>query len=423
MNQKIKSPIKKVVLAYSGGLDTSVIVPWLKENYGCEVVCFCADVGQGDEDLSKLESKAITSGAVQFIVHDMKEELASDYIFPMLRAEAIYERKYMLGTSIARPLISKHLVDVAHEVGADAIAHGATGKGNDQVRFELTVMALDPRLKVIAPWREWEIRSREDAINYAAKHNVPVTATIKSIYSRDSNLWHISHEGGLLENPWNEPEETMYQISTSPESAPDQPAYVEIEFESGTPVAINGEKMSPASIIILLNKIGGAHGIGRVDMVENRLVGMKSHGVYETPGGTILLAAHRELESLVLDRQTMNFKDVVALKYADLVYDGLWFTPLREALDAFVDSTQGPVTGVVKLKLFKGNIIVAGKKSKFSLYREDFATFGQEDVYDQSDAEGFIHLYGLPLKVRALNQLPVSGMNMPKPDYSRFKRD
>jgi argininosuccinate synthase len=236
-------------------------------------------------------------------------------------------------------------------------------------------------------------------------------------------LWHISHEGGLLENPWNEPEETMYQISTSPESAPDQPAYVEIEFESGTPIAINGEKMSPASIIILLNKIGGAHGIGRVDMVENRLVGMKSHGVYETPGGTILLAAHRELESLVLDRQTMNFKDVVALKYADLVYDGLWFTPLREALDAFVDSTQGPVTGVVKLKLFKGNIIVAGKKSKFSLYREDFATFGQEDVYDQSDAEGFIHLYGLPLKVRALNQLPVSGMNMPKPDYSRFKRD
>ncbi|MEN6482448.1 MAG: argininosuccinate synthase [Anaerolineaceae bacterium] len=423
MNQKIKSPIKKVVLAYSGGLDTSVIVPWLKENYGCEVVCFCADVGQGDEDLSKLESKAIASGAVQFVVHDMKEELASDYIFPMLRAEAIYERKYMLGTSIARPLISKHLVDVAHEVGADAIAHGATGKGNDQVRFELTVMALDPRLKVIAPWREWEIRSREDAINYAAKHNVPVTATIKSIYSRDSNLWHISHEGGLLENPWNEPEETMYQISTSPESAPDQPAYVEIEFESGTPIAINGEKMSPASIIILLNKIGGAHGIGRVDMVENRLVGMKSHGVYETPGGTILLAAHRELESLVLDRQTMNFKDVVALKYADLVYDGLWFTPLREALDAFVDSTQGPVTGVVKLKLFKGNIIVAGKKSKFSLYREDFATFGQEDVYDQSDAEGFIHLYGLPLKVRALNQLPVSGMNMPKPDYSRFKRD
>lgn len=423
MNQKIKSPIKKVVLAYSGGLDTSVIVPWLKENYGCEVVCFCADVGQGDEDLSKLESKAIASGAVQFVVHDMKEELASDYIFPMLRAGAIYERKYMLGTSIARPLISKHLVDVAHEVGADAIAHGATGKGNDQVRFELTVMALDPRLKVVAPWREWEIRSREDAINYAAKHNVPVTATIKSIYSRDSNLWHISHEGGLLENPWNEPEETMYQISTSPESAPDQPAYVEIEFESGTPVAINGEKMSPASIIILLNKIGGAHGIGRVDMVENRLVGMKSHGVYETPGGTILLAAHRELESLVLDRQTMNFKDVVALKYADLVYDGLWFTPLREALDAFVDSTQGPVTGVVKLKLFKGNIIVAGKKSKFSLYREDFATFGQEDVYDQSDAEGFIHLYGLPLKVRALNQLPVSGMNMPKPDYSRFKRD
>ena len=418
-----KPQVKKVVLAYSGGLDTSVIVPWLKENYGCEVVCFCADVGQGDEDLTKLEGKAIASGASQFIVHDMKEEFASDYLFPMLRAGAVYERKYLLGTSVARPLIAKHLVDVAHEVGADAISHGATGKGNDQVRFELTVMALDPRLQVIAPWREWDIRSREDALEYAAKHNVPVTATVKSIYSRDSNLMHLSHEGGLLEDPWNEPEEAMYQISASPENAPDEPAYVEIEFDSGTPIAVNGEKMSPASIITYLNKLGGVHGIGRVDLVENRLVGMKSHGIYETPGGTILLYAHRELESLVLDRQTIQFKDVAALKYAEITYDGMWFTPLREALDAFVDSTQGPVTGTVRLKLFKGNIISAGKKSKFSLYREDFATFGMDDVYDQSDAEGFIHLYGLPLKVRALNELPISGMNLPKPDYSRFKRD
>jgi argininosuccinate synthase len=418
-----KPQVKKVVLAYSGGLDTSVIVPWLKENYGCEVVCFCADVGQGDEDLSKLEGKAIASGASKFVVHDMKEEFASDYLFPMLRAGAVYERKYLLGTSVARPLIAKHLVDVAHEVGADAISHGATGKGNDQVRFELTVMALDPRLQVIAPWREWDIRSREDALEYAAKHNVPVTATVKSIYSRDSNLMHLSHEGGLLEDPWNEPDEAMYQISAAPENAPREPAYVEIEFNSGTPVAINGEKMSPANIITFLNKLGGTHGIGRVDLVENRLVGMKSHGIYETPGGTILLYAHREIESLVLDRQTIQFKDMVALKYAEITYDGMWFTPLREALDAFVDSTQGPVSGTVRLKLYKGNIISAGKKSKFSLYREDFATFGMDDVYDQSDAVGFIHLYGLPLKVRALNDLPVSGMNLPKPDYSRFKRD
>ena len=418
-----KPQVKKVVLAYSGGLDTSVIVPWLKENYGCEVVCFCADVGQSDEDLSRLEGKAIASGASRLVVHDMREEFAADYLFPLLRAGAVYERKYLLGTSVARPLIAKHLVDVAHEVGADAVAHGATGKGNDQVRFELTVMALDPRLQVIAPWREWEIRSREDAIAYAAKHNVPVTATVKSIYSRDSNLWHISHEGGLLENPWNEPEEGMYQISAAPENAPDGPGYVEIEFESGTPVAVNGEKMTPAGIVTYLNNIGGVHGIGRVDLVENRLVGMKSHGVYETPGGTILLHAHRELEELVLDRETMHFKDVVALKYAELTYNGLWFTPLREALDAFVGSTQGPVTGTVRLKLFKGNIISAGRKSKFSLYREDFATFGEEDVYDQSHAEGFIRLFGLSMKVRAMNGLPVSGLDMPKPDYSKFKRD
>jgi argininosuccinate synthase len=312
---------------------------------------------------------------------------------------------------------------VAHEVGADAVAHGATGKGNDQVRFELTVMALDPRLKIIAPWREWEIRSREDAIAYAASHHVPVTATIKSIYSRDSNLWHLSHEGGLLEDPWNEPEEGMYQWSVSPEQAPDQAQIVEIEFESGSPVALDGKHLSPAQMIAALNDIGGKHGIGRTDLVENRLVGMKSHGVYETPGGTILLYAHRELESMVLDRETLHFKQTAAVKYAELVYNGLWFTPLREALDAFVNSTQGPVTGTVRLKLYKGNIISAGRKSPFSLYREDFATFGQEDVYDQSHAEGFIRLYGLSMKVRALNGLPVSGLDMPEPDYSRFKRD
>jgi argininosuccinate synthase len=414
--------VKKVVLAYSGGLDTSVIVPWLKENYGCEVVCFCADVGQAEE-LDGLEEKALASGASQYFVRDLRDEFVRDYVYPVLKAGAVYERKYLLGTSMARPLIAKHMVDVAHEVGADAIAHGATGKGNDQVRFELTSMALDPRLKIIAPWREWDIRSREDAINYAQAHNVPVTATIKSIYSRDRNLWHLSHEGGLLEDPWNEPEEGMYLLSTSPENAPDEAAYVEIEFASGNPVAVDGQKLSPVEMLSYLNNIGGAHGIGRVDLVEGRLVGMKSHGVYETPGGTILLAAHRDLESLVLDKETIAYKDTVAIKYAELVYNGLWFAPLRESLAAFVDSTQGPVSGTVRLKLYKGNIITAGRKSKFSLYREDFATFGQEDVYDQSDAEGFIRLYGLSLKVRALNGLPVSGLEMPQPDYSRFKRD
>jgi argininosuccinate synthase len=303
------------------------------------------------------------------------------------------------------------------------VAHGATGKGNDQVRFELTYTALDPRLRVIAPWREWDIRSREDAIAYADARGIPIKATLKSIYSRDGNLWHLSHEGGPLEDPWMEPDESMLQLSVSPENAPDQPEYVEIEFESGTPLAVNGQKLSPAQLVMKLNELGGKHGIGRADLVESRLVGMKSHGVYETPGGTILLAAHRELESMVLDRDMLHFKDLVALKYAELVYNGMWFSPLREALDAFVDSTQGPVTGMVRLKLYKGNLIPAGRKSPFSMYREDFATFGQEDVYDQSDAEGFIHLYGLPLKVRALNGLPISGLNIPKPDYSRFKRD
>ncbi len=414
--------VKKVVLAYSGGLDTSVIVPWLKENYGCEVVCFTADVGQGEE-LDGLEEKALASGASQLVVADLVDEFASDYLIPLIKSGAIYERKYLLGTSVARPLIAKYLVETAHQVGADAISHGATGKGNDQVRFELTVMALDPRIKVIAPWREWDIRSREDALEYAAARGIPVPNTKKSIYSRDRNLWHISHEGGDLEETWVEPNESMFLLSASPEDAPNQSEYVEIEFDSGSPIKLNGKSFSPSGLIKQLNTIGGVHGIGRSDLVESRLVGMKSHGIYETPGGTILMSAHKELESLVLDRATIQYKDVVALKYAELLYDGLWFTPLKEAIDAFVNSTQGPVTGTVRLKLYKGNIIPVGRKSPFSLYREDFATFGQEDVYDQSDAEGFINIYGLPLKVRALNKLPISGLDMPKPDYSRFKRD
>ncbi len=417
-----KPAVKKVVLAYSGGLDTSIIVPWLKENYGCEVVAFTADLGQGEE-LEGLEEKALASGASQFILKDLREEFAEEYLFRLLRSGAVYERKYLLGTSIARPLIAKYQVEIAHQVGADAVAHGATGKGNDQVRFELTYMALDPRLKVIAPWREWHIRSRLDALEYARAKGVPVTATEKTIYSRDSNLWHLSHEGGPLEDPWHEPDESVWLRTVSPLNAPDEPEYVEIEFESGTPVAVNGQRLSPAKLIEYLNALGSAHGIGRVDMVENRLVGMKSRGLYETPGGTILAVAHKELESLVLDHATMHFKDLVALKYAELVYQGLWFSPLREALDAFIDNTQGPVTGTVRLKLYKGNIIPAGRKSPFSLYREDFATFGYDDVYDQADAAGFIRLFGLPLKVRALNNLPVAGLNLPKPDYSRFKRD
>jgi len=420
--------INKVVLAYSGGLDTSVIVPWLKENYGCEVICYTADVGQGEE-LSPLPEKAVASGASKIIIEDLTEQFAKDYLFPYLRSGAVYERKYLLGTSVARPLIASRMVLAAQQEGADAVAHGCTGKGNDQVRFELTVMALDPRLKVIAPWREWEIRSREDAIAYAQAHNVPITSTLKSIYSRDRNLWHISHEGGILEDPWAEPEEEMFQMSVSPENAPDQPELVQIDFECGYPVAVNGQTLSPANLIKALNEIGGKHGIGRVDLVENRLVGMKSHGVYETPGGTILFAAHRELESITLDRDTLHYKDVMAQRYAELIYNGQWFTTLREAMDAFIDKTQEHVTGAVRLKLYKGNVIPVGRKSPYSLYREDFATFGEDNVYDQKDAEGFIKLFGLPMKVQAMSELthtlPVDEVPVPAeaPDYSKFKRD
>ncbi|KAL6996994.1 argininosuccinate synthase [Sarracenia purpurea var. burkii] len=396
--------LKKVVLAYSGGLDTSVIVPWLRENYGCDVVCFTADVGQGINELDGLEEKAKASGASQLVVKDLKEEFVRDYIFPCLRAGAIYERKYLLGTSMARPVIAKAMVDVAREVGADAVSHGCTGKGNDQVRFELTFFALNPELNVVAPWREWEIRGREDAIEYAKKHNVPVPVTKKSIYSRDRNLWHISHEGDILEDPANEPRKDMYVMTVDPEDAPDEPEYVEIGLVSGLPVSINGKELSPATLLSELNEIGRKHGIGRVDMVENRLVGMKSRGIYETPGGTVLFTAARELESLTLDRETIQVKDSLALKYAELVYAGRWFDPLRESMDAFMEKITETTTGSVTLKLYKGSVSVTGRVSPYSLYRQDISSFESGQIYDQADAAGFIRLYGLPMRVRAMLQ-------------------
>ncbi|KAK3225113.1 hypothetical protein Dsin_004975 [Dipteronia sinensis] len=401
-NGGLRGKLKKVVLAYSGGLDTSVIVPWLRENYGCEVVCFTADVGQGIKELEGLEEKAKASGACQLVVKDLQEEFVRDFIFPCLRAGAIFERKYLLGTSMARPVIAKAMVDVAKEVGADAVSHGCTGKGNDQVRFELTFFALNPELNVVAPWREWDIQGREDAIEYAKKHNVPVPVTKKSIYSRDRNLWHLSHEGDILEDPANEPKKDMYMMSVDPEDAPDKPEYIEIGIVSGLPVSVNGKELSPASLLAELNEIGGRHGIGRIDMVENRLVGMKSRGVYETPGGTILFAAARELESLTLDRETMQVKDSIALKYAELVYAGRWFDPLRESMDAFMEKITETTTGSVTLKLYKGSVSVTGRKSPYSLYREDISSFESGHIYNQADAAGFIKLYGLPMRVRAM---------------------
>ena len=392
---------EKVVLAYSGGLDTSIIIPWLKENYDYEVIAVAGDVGQGEE-LAPLKEKAINSGASKIYIEDLKEEFVTDFIFPTLKAGAIYEGKYLLGTSMARPVIAKRLVEIAEKEGATAIAHGATGKGNDQVRFELTIKALNPHLKIIAPWRIWDIKSREDAIDYAKERNIPIPVTKEHPYSMDRNLWHLSHEGGDLEDPWNEAQDSIYLICTPPHLAPDEPEYVEIEFEEGIPVAVNGQKYKPVELIETLNQMGAKHGIGIVDMVENRLVGMKSRGVYETPGGTILYAAHHELESITLDRATFQHKQQVAIKFAQLVYDGNWYTPLREALSAFVDSTQKTVTGTVRLKLYKGNCIPAGVKSPYSLYSEEFATFGEDSVYNQKDAEGFINLFGLPLTIRAL---------------------
>ena len=398
----MKKNVKKVVLAYSGGLDTSVIIPWLKENYdNCEVIAMCADLGQGDE-LEPVYEKALKSGASKCYVEDLKQEFVEDFVWPVLKAGAVYEKKYLLGTSFARPLIAKKLVEIALKEGADAIAHGATGKGNDQVRFELTVKALAPDLTIIAPWREWDIRSREDAIDYAEKHNIPIPVTKKRPYSMDRNMWHLSHEGADLEDPWNEPKEDLYMILTSPEKAPDQAEYLELDFQQGLPVALNGQKLDAVSMIEQLNIIGAKHGVGISDMVENRLVGMKSRGVYETPAGTILYYAHNELEALTLDRATLHYKQLIGIKYAEMVYDGMWYAPLREALAAFVDETQKTVTGKVRVKLYKGGVYSAGAKSPYSLYHEGFVTFGRDEVYNQADAEGFINLFGLPLKVRAL---------------------
>lgn len=401
----LRGSLNKVVLAYSGGLDTSVIVPWLRENYGCEVVCFTADVGQGVGETDGLEAKAKASGASELFIADLREEFVKDYIFPCLRAGAVYERKYLLGTSMARPIIAKAMVDVAKAVGADAVSHGCTGKGNDQVRFELTFFALNPKLAVVAPWREWDIKGREDAIEYAKKHSIPVTATKKSIYSRDRNLWHISHEGDILEDPANEPHKDMYVMSVDPEDAPNTPEYVEINIEAGLPVGLNGQLLSPATLLAELNEIGGRHGVGRIDMVENRLVGMKSRGVYETPGGTILTLAARELESLTLDRESMQLKDSLALKYAELVYAGRWFDPLRESMDAFMEKLTATTTGSVVLKLYKGSVNVASRKSPHSLYRQDISSFEEgSGIYNQADAAGFIRLYGLPTRVRAMQE-------------------
>ncbi len=395
--------IKKVVLAYSGGLDTSIIIPWLKENYdNCEVIAVSGDVGQGTE-LDGLEEKAKKTGASKLYIEDLRKEFVEDYIFPTIKADAVYENQYLLGTSFARPLIAKRIVEIALAEGADAICHGCTGKGNDQVRFELAIKALAPDMKIIAPWREWSIKSREEEIEYAEAHNIPLKITRETNYSKDKNLWHLSHEGLDLEDPANEPQyDKILELGVSPEKAPDKATYVTVSFEKGVPVALDGVKTDGVTMIEKLNALGGANGIGIVDMVENRLVGMKSRGVYETPGGTILYKAHQALETLTLDRDTMHYKQqMVSGKFSELVYNGLWFTPLREALSAFVDSTQETCTGDVKLKLYKGNVILASVTSPYSLYDEAIATFDEDDVYDQKDAGGFINLFGLPLKVQA----------------------
>lgn len=390
----------KVVLAYSGGLDTTIIIPWLKENYDCEVIAVAADVGQGEE-LAPLNEKAIKSGAAKIYIEDLKDEFVRDCVLPTIKANAVYEGKYLLGTSFARPVIAKRLVEIAKREGADAICHGCTGKGNDQVRFELSIKAFAPEMKIIAPWRIWDIKSRDEEIDYAAKHGLDVPVTKKHNYSMDRNLWHISHEGSDLEEPANEPKDEMLLISKPVSATPDKPEYVTIDWVKGVPVAVNGKKLAPVALIEALNEIGARHGVGVDDMVENRLVGMKSRGVYENPAGSILYAAHKNLEEITLDRDTAHFKEHVALKFAELVYDGKWYTPLREALSAFVDGTQEYVTGSTRLKLFKGKISPAGMTSPYSLYDEEIATFGEDEVYDQKDSAGFINLFGLPLKVRA----------------------
>jgi argininosuccinate synthase len=391
---------KKVVLAYSGGLDTSIIIPWLKENYEYDVVAMVGDVGQGD-DIEAVVKKAYDTGASKVIVEDLREEFLTDYVFPTLKAGAVYEHKYLLGTSLARPVIAKKQVEVALHEGAEAVAHGCTGKGNDQVRFEMAYQALAPELKVIAPWREWKLKSREDCLDYAEAHGIPVAQSREKIHSRDRNLWHVSHEGGELEDAGNAPYPSTWQMTKSPQDAPDREEKVEIGFEAGVPVTVNGLKMDPVSLVELVNEIGGRNAIGRIDLVENRFVGIKSRGCYETPGGTLLLTAHRELEALCLDRDLAHYKQQVALKYAELVYFGLWFTPLREALDAFVAVTQKNLTGTVTLSLYKGNIAVADRKSEYSLYRTDLSSFTMGEGYDQKDAAGFIRILGLPSRSRA----------------------
>ncbi len=398
-----KKEIKKVVLAYSGGLDTSIIIPWLKENYNnCEVIAVSADVGQ-ESELEGLEEKALKTGASKLYIEDLRKEFIEDYIYPTMQAGAVYENEYLLGTSFARPVIAKRIVEIAKKEGADAICHGCTGKGNDQVRFELTIKAFAPDMPIIAPWRIWNIKSRDEEIDYAEAHHIPLKITRETNYSKDKNLWHLSHEGLDLEDPANEPKyDEILELGVSPQKAPDAPTYITLSFEKGIPVALDGEKLGSVELMEKLNKIGGANGVGIVDMVENRLVGMKSRGVYETPGGTILYKAHELLEMLCLDKETQHFKQHVAIRFAELVYNGQWFTPLREALSSFVSKTQETVTGDVRLKIYKGNIILAGMKSPHSLYSEEIATFGEEDVYDQHDAEGFINLFGLPIKVRAL---------------------
>lgn len=389
--------INRVVLAYSGGLDTSVILHWLKKEYNCEVIAYCADVGQAEE-LTGLDEKASKTGAQKTYILDLREEFVRDYVFPMIRSGAIYEKRYLLGTSIARPLIARRQAEIALKEGADAVAHGATGKGNDQVRFELTFMALVPQLKIVAPWRTWNIKGREDLLQYAEKENIDVTSSKEKPYSMDRNALHISYEGGILENPMQEPREDMFILTKSPENAQDKPEYIEITFKKGNAVALNGVSKTPYNMLASLNEIGGAHGIGRIDIVENRLVGIKSRGVYETPGGTILYAAHRDLESITLERDLQHLKDDLSNKYARLIYNGQWFSPQREALQAFFDQTQLAVNGTIRLKLYKGNVIVVGRKSSQSLYSENLASFEQEEVYNQYDAEGFINLFGLPAK-------------------------
>lgn len=410
---------EKIVLAYSGGLDTSVILTWLIEKYDYEVIAVCCNAGQR-EDFNEIEKKALATGASKAYTVDIREEFITDYIYPTLKASAIYENDYLLGTAMARPLMAKKLVEIAVKEGSFTIAHGCTGKGNDQVRFETTIKALNPAMQIIAPWRTWDFQSREDLIDYANKHDIPIAQTAAKIYSRDENIWHISHEGGNLENPWNEHNPDIHVLSLTPEAAPDIPSYVTITFEKGLPIAVDDKELNPIQILTQLNTIGSQNGVGTIDIIENRLVGMKSRGVYETPGGTILFQAHKSLEKLILDRDTISYKSIVAQKFSELCYDGLWFTPLREAISAFVDSTQEQVTGKVKMKLYKGSAWAVASQSPYSLYNEEFATFSADEVYNQYDAEGFINLFSLPLKIRAIQKQSLEGI--PEAQKKKFEK-